>query len=124
MQAETVFLECEDIFVKYDGKCAWLGGNNANDISRACFLLAYNLQSGIQKFEIRQKRQFKHCGAMIDVSRNGVMKLNAIKKFLQYMPEAIVAVGGGSAIDSSKAIREFALRINNYGKPNSNKYAK
>ena len=84
-QAETVFLECEDIFVKYDGKCAWLGGNNANDISRACFLLAYNLQSGIQKFEIRQKRQFKHCGAMIDVSRNGVMKLNAIKKFLQYM---------------------------------------
>ena len=30
------------------------------------------------------------------------------KKFLQYQPEAIVAVGGGSAIDSSKAIREFA----------------
>lgn len=39
-----------------------------------------------------------------------------VKKFLQYMPEAIVAVGGGSAIDSSKAIREFALKINNYGK--------
>ncbi len=39
-----------------------------------------------------------------------------IKKFLQYQPEAIIAVGGGSAIDSSKAIREFALKINNYGK--------
>ena len=39
-----------------------------------------------------------------------------VKKFLQYQPEAIVAVGGGSAIDSSKAIREFALKINNYGK--------
>lgn len=39
-----------------------------------------------------------------------------VKKFLQYQPEAIVAVGGGSAIDSSKAIREFALNINNYGK--------
>ena len=38
-----------------------------------------------------------------------------VKKFLEYMPEAVVAVGGGSAIDSSKAIREFALRINNYG---------
>ena len=39
-----------------------------------------------------------------------------VKKFLQYQPEAVVAVGGGSAIDSSKAIREFALKINNYGK--------
>jgi 1-propanol dehydrogenase len=38
-----------------------------------------------------------------------------VKKFLSYQPEAIVAVGGGSAIDSSKAIREFALKINNYG---------
>ena len=40
---------------------------------------------------------------------------NGVKKFLEYKPEAIVAVGGGSAIDSSKAIREFALKINNYG---------
>lgn len=41
---------------------------------------------------------------------------NGVAKFLQYQPDAIVAVGGGSAIDSSKAIREFALKINNYGK--------
>ena len=39
-----------------------------------------------------------------------------VRKFLEYMPEAVVAVGGGSAMDSSKAIREFALKINNYGK--------
>ncbi|MBR2766169.1 MAG: iron-containing alcohol dehydrogenase, partial [Blautia sp.] len=39
-----------------------------------------------------------------------------VKKFLSYRPDAIVAVGGGSAIDSSKAIREFALRLDNYGK--------
>lgn len=37
-----------------------------------------------------------------------------VKKFLEYQPDAIVAVGGGSAIDSSKAIREFALKINHY----------
>ena len=34
---------------------------------------------------------------------------------MEYRPEAIVAVGGGSAIDSSKAIRDFALKIDNYG---------
>ena len=38
-----------------------------------------------------------------------------VKKLLEYRPEAIVAVGGGSAIDSSKAIRDFALKIDNYG---------
>ena len=40
---------------------------------------------------------------------------DGVKKFLSYQPEAIIAVGGGSAIDSSKAIREFALKINHYG---------
>lgn len=38
-----------------------------------------------------------------------------VKEFLTFRPEAVVAVGGGSAIDSSKAIREFALNIDNYG---------
>ena len=37
-----------------------------------------------------------------------------VKKMLEYMTDAIVAVGGGSAIDSSKSIREFALGINHY----------
>ena len=30
-----------------------------------------------------------------------------VKKFLEYQPEAVVAVGGGSAIDSSKAIQRI-----------------
>ena len=38
-----------------------------------------------------------------------------VKSLLQYKPDAIVAVGGGSAIDSSKSIREFALKMDNYG---------
>lgn len=38
-----------------------------------------------------------------------------VKKMLEYRPEAIIAVGGGSSIDSSKSIREFALRVDNYG---------
>lgn len=38
-----------------------------------------------------------------------------VKCLLQYKPDAIVAVGGGSAIDSSKSIREFALKMDNYG---------
>ena len=39
-----------------------------------------------------------------------------VKAFLDYKPDTIIAIGGGSAIDSSKTIREFALKINPYGK--------
>lgn len=34
-----------------------------------------------------------------------------VKKLLDYKPEAIIAVGGGSAIDSAKAMKEFASKI-------------
>lgn len=37
-----------------------------------------------------------------------------VKALLAYKPDAIVAVGGGSAIDSSKSIREFALKVDHY----------
>ena len=43
-------------------------------------------------------------------------EINQLEENLENQPEAVIAVGGGSAIDSSKAIREFALKINNYGK--------
>ncbi len=38
-----------------------------------------------------------------------------VTKLLSYKPDAIVAVGGGSAIDSSKSIREFSKKIDDYG---------
>ena len=38
-----------------------------------------------------------------------------VKAMLEYKPDCIVAVGGGSAIDSSKSIRDFALKADNYG---------
>ncbi|MCI8372484.1 MAG: iron-containing alcohol dehydrogenase [Lachnospiraceae bacterium] len=34
-----------------------------------------------------------------------------VKKLMEYKPEAIIAVGGGSAIDSAKAMKEFAIKI-------------
>lgn len=34
-----------------------------------------------------------------------------VNKMMEFKPEAIVALGGGSAIDAAKAIKEFALKI-------------
>ncbi len=36
---------------------------------------------------------------------------NGVEKMAEYNPECIIAVGGGSALDESKAIREFASRV-------------
>ncbi len=37
--------------------------------------------------------------------------VSGVKALLEYAPEAIIALGGGSAIDSAKAIREFAVKM-------------
>jgi 1-propanol dehydrogenase len=49
-----------------------------------------------------------------------------VKALLEYNPEAVIAVGGGSAIDSAKSIKKFAIDIGNlFGHPiNSNSYNK
>lgn len=40
---------------------------------------------------------------------------HGVKALLEYEPDVVIAVGGGSAIDSAKSIREFASRsYNNY----------
>ena len=68
-------------------------------------LITEPLKKGNKQFEI-----YKNIvpDPPIDKISEGVVKM------LDYRPDAIVAVGGGSAIDSSKAIREFALKIDHY----------
>lgn len=39
--------------------------------------------------------------------------VNGVKRMMQFKPDTVVAVGGGSAIDAAKAIKEFAKRIEN-----------
>ena len=38
-----------------------------------------------------------------------------VKALLEYIPDAIITIGGGSAIDSAKAIREFAVKSGEIG---------
>lgn len=70
-------------------------------------LITDPLKAGGKEYDI-------FCDVVPDAPVDKIAK--GVQKFLEYQPEAIVAVGGGSALDSSKAIREFALKINNYGK--------
>ena len=65
-------------------------------------LITYRLDSGNMNFEI-----FKDVVPDPPIGKI----VQGVKAVMNYKPEAIIAVGGGSAIDSAKAIREFTCQI-------------
>ena len=73
----------EGLSVSYDGKTAKIGYSSISTLCRAYFLFAKNYGDG--KIDICEKVHFKTCGCMLDASRNGVMKPDAVKKFINYM---------------------------------------
>lgn len=64
-------------------------------------MITYRLQDGYTEFEI-------FSDVVPDPPIEEISK--GVKKLLEYAPDCVIAVGGGSAIDSAKAIREFATR--------------
>lgn len=74
-----------DVLAAYDGKNARVGGADRAMLARAFFLLAQNIRAGKTKFEIRQQRHFESCGVMLDMSRNGVMTVDGVKRFVANM---------------------------------------
>ena len=65
-------------------------------------LITYRLDSGNMEFEIFHD-------VVPDPPIDKIVL--GVKAVLRYRPEALIAVGGGSAIDSAKAIREFAKQM-------------
>lgn len=72
----------DDLYVSFDGKKAIIGGASRAMIARAFFLFAAEVRRGEKSFEICQKPVFKRCGIMADMSRNGVMTAEAVKRFV------------------------------------------
>ncbi len=64
-------------------------------------MITYRLQDGYTEFEI-------FSDVVPDPPIEEISK--GVKKLLEYAPDCVIAIGGGSAIDSAKAIREFATR--------------
>lgn len=72
----------DDLIAAYDGEKAIIGGADRAMIARAFFLFASEIKRGKKEFEICQKPVFERCGIMADMSRNGVMKVESLKKFV------------------------------------------
>jgi len=82
---ELEFVNLPGVYVKYDGKKAIIGCSDKSKLARGAMLLAKNISEGKVEFEIKETPNFDTCGVMLDVSRNGVMKVESIKKYLNYM---------------------------------------
>lgn len=76
------FYESDGISVEYGGKKAKIRADCRVGFARGCFLLAMNLSEGKKSFVIQENAHFRDLGVMLDCSRNGVMKVESIKKYL------------------------------------------
>lgn len=73
----------DKLTVSYDGKTGKIGYSRPAELCRGYFLFAKNFDGGA--FHIEEQARFNTCGCMLDASRNGVMKVEAVKKYMRYM---------------------------------------
>ena len=62
-----------------------VGGGSIPMLARAFFLSFMKEKNGENTFKIEEKPHFTRCGAMLDMSRNGVMKVEAVKRYINYI---------------------------------------
>ena len=59
--------------------------SSKTELCRALSLLKKNLKSGNKNFEYKETPVFKTRSIMLDLSRNAVMKVDAVKEYIAYM---------------------------------------
>lgn len=82
---EIEYYSNDGLYVSYDGDKAKIGATFESEFARGCFLLAMNISQGKNEFVIEEKRHFQDCGVMVDCSRNAVMKVEVVKKYINYL---------------------------------------
>lgn len=77
--------ESNEICVSLSEDKVKIGGKEKTDFSRALMLLAFEIKKGNNEFEIKEKRHFDTLGFSVDLSRNGVVKVDFMKKIIDFM---------------------------------------
>lgn len=73
-------LPAEDLHVILDHGQARIEASDPTAIARGFFLLSRAVREHIDTLDLHQKRHFASCGPMLDMSRNAVMRVEAVKK--------------------------------------------
>lgn len=64
---------------------ASVAAEDASALARGYFLLSRAVREGRDEMNIRQARQIDSCGAMLDMSRGSVMKVEAVKRYIDQL---------------------------------------
>ena len=75
----------EGLCVRLEGSCAQIAAEDENALARGFFLLGRCVKEGKAALDVCQRRHFASCGAMVDVSRGAVMKVEAVKRYIDHL---------------------------------------
>ena len=73
------------LHIYWQGGAARIAAEDENALCRGVFLLTQAVRAGRKALRVDQERHFASCGAMIDMSRNGVFRVEAVKRFIDRM---------------------------------------
>lgn len=85
---EEVSIQAEffdGVDVSFQNGQALIGCKSIATLARGCLLLAQALKAGKKELAVAQTQHFEDCGVMLDVSRNGVMRVSAVKEYIDTM---------------------------------------
>ena len=75
----------EGLAVMLSGGCAKIAAQDENALARGFFLLSRCVKEGKAELNVCQKRHFSSCGAMVDVSRNAVLTVEAVTRYIDQL---------------------------------------
>lgn len=85
LPVEVRFAAAPGLRIDYHDGQASIGAEDTNALCRALFLLSEAVKEGKPALTLIQERHFASCGAMLDMSRNGVFTVEAVKRVLDRM---------------------------------------
>ena len=77
--------EGEGLVLSLENGCARIAAQDVNVLARGFFLLSRCVREGKTALHVCQKRRFSSCGAMVDVSRGAVLKVDAVKRYIDQL---------------------------------------
>ncbi len=83
--AVTWIQEGEGLDVHLNHQKATIRTQDVNACARGLFLLSLAQKENRETLEVSESRHFESCGAMLDMSRNGVMTMEACKRYIDRM---------------------------------------
>lgn len=78
-------LSGEGLTVDYQEQGATICANDINSLTRGFFILCRAVKENWKPRTVTQRRHFSSCGAMVDVSRNAVMKVETVKHYIDQL---------------------------------------